>query len=294
MSLTVRPLTDAALWARGSGLEIVLIVTGTILLTRLATWLGARITGRIDATARETDALVRSEASKHRHALAQVITWATLAVIYCVAAVAIAERFGIPLASLVAPAAVAGVALGFGAQRIVQDILAGFFMITERQYGVGDLIRLSIPGVPDQAIGTVQDFTLRVTTVRTADGEVVITPNGQITQVINLSRDWARTIVDVPVPVAADVNRVSDLLRLIGGEAYKEPDLRRLMLDPPAVMGVQSIDVDHFQIRLVTRTLPGKQFDVGRILRARIAAGLRDEGIHLPANLDAAEPAGAD
>jgi small-conductance mechanosensitive channel len=135
---------------------------------------------------------------------------------------------------------------------------------------------------------------LRVTTVRTADGEVVITPNGQITQVINLSRDWARAIVDVPVPVAADVNRVSDLLRLVGEQAYKEPDLRRLMLDPPAVMGVQSIDVDHFQIRVVTRTLPGKQFDVGRILRARIAAGLRDEGIHLPANLDTAEPAGAD
>jgi small-conductance mechanosensitive channel len=223
-----------------------------------------------------------------------VITWATLAVIYCVAAVAIAERFGVPLASLVGPAAVAGVALGFGAQRIVQDILAGFFIITERQYGFGDLIRLSIPGVPDQAIGTVEDVTLRVTTVRTVDGEVVITPNGQITQVINLSRDWARAIVDVPVPVAADVNRVSDLLRLIGGQAYKEPDLRRLMLDPPAVMGVQSIDVDHFQIRVVTRTLPGKQFDVGRILRARIAAGLRDEGIHLPANVDTAEPAGAD
>ena len=294
MSISVQPLTDVALWVRGSGLEIVLIVTGTILLTRLATWLGGRITSRIDATARETDALVRSEASKHRHALAQVITWATLAVIYGVAAVAIAERFGIPLASLVGPAAVAGVALGFGAQRVVQDILAGFFIITERQYGFGDLIRLSIPGIPDQAIGTVEDVTLRVTTVRTVDGEVVITPNGQITQVINLSRDWARAIVDVPVPVAADVNRVSDLLRLIGEQAYQEPDLRRLMLDPPAVMGVQSIDVDHFQIRLVTRTLPGKQFDVGRVLRARIAAGLQGEGIGFPATLDTADAAGAD
>ena len=293
MSSTGRFLTDVASWTRGSGLEIVLIVTGTILLTRLATWLGGRITRRIDAAARETDALVRSEASKHRHALAQVITWATLAVIYCVAAVAIAERLGVPLASLVGPAAVAGVALGFGAQRIVQDILAGFFIITERQYGFGDLIRLSIPGIPDQAIGTVEDVTLRVTTVRTVDGEVVITPNGQITQVINLSRDWARAIVDVPMPVAADVNRVSDMLRLIGQEAYKEPDLRRLMLDPPAVMGVQSIDVDHFQVRLVTRTLPGKQFDVGRVLRARIAAGLRDAGIHLPASLDTAESTGA-
>ncbi len=301
MFLTVQPLTDVSSWAhgvsswaRGSGLEIVLIVIGTILLTRLATWLGTRITERIDANAREADALVRSEASKHRHALAQVITWATLAIIYCVAAVAIAERLGIPLTSLVAPAAVLAVALGFGAQRIVQDILAGFFIITERQYGFGDLIRLSVLGIADPAIGTVEDVTLRVTTVRTPDGEVVVTPNGQIIQVTNLSRDWARAIVDVPVPAGSDVNRVSDLLRLIGEEAYKEPDVRRLMLDPPAVMGVQSIDVDHFQVRLVTRTLPGKQFDVGRILRARIAAGLRDEGIHLPANIDTAEPTRAD
>jgi small conductance mechanosensitive channel len=294
MFLTVRPLTDASLWARGNGLEIVMLVTGTILVTRLATWLGARITDRIDANARETDAVVRSESAKHRHALAQVITWTTLAVIYCVAGIAIAQRFGIPLTSLVAPAAVVGVALGFGAQRVVQDILAGFFIITERQYGFGDLIRLSVPDTSNPAIGTVEDVTLRVTTVRTADGEVVITPNGQITQVTNLSRDWARAIVDVPVPAIADVNRVSDLLREIGDEAYKEPDVRRLMLDNPAVMGVQSIDVDHFQIRLVARTLPGKQFDVGRILRARIAAGLRREGINLPANLDTADPSGTE
>src|SRR5580700_6555457 len=263
MSLTAKPLTDVAMWARGSGLEIVLIVTGTILLTRLATWLGARITARIDATAREADALVRSEASKHRHALAQVITWATLAVIYCVAAVAIVERFGIPLASLVAPAAVAGVALGFGAQRIVQDILAGFFIITERQYGFGDLVRLSVPSVATSAMGTVEDVTLRVTTVRTADGEVVITPNGQIGQVTNLSRGWARAVLDVPVPATVDVNKVSDLLRQIGEEAYAEPELGQLLLDPPAVMGVQSIDVTQFQVRMVARTLPGKQFDVG-------------------------------
>ena len=296
MFLTVGPsrLHEVSSWASGSGLEIVMLVTGTILLTRLATWLGARITSRIDANAGETDALVRSEASKHRHALAQVITWAALAIIYCVAAVAIVERFGIPLTSLVAPAAVAGVALGFGAQRVVQDILAGFFIITERQYGFGDLVRLSVPSMPDPAIGTVEDVTLRVTTMRTADGEVVMTPNGQITQVTNLSRDWARAIVDVPVPAAADVNRVSDMLRMIGDEAYKEPDVRRLMLDAPAVMGVQSIDVDHFQIRVVARTLPGKQFDVGRILRARIAAGLRREGINLPANLDTASPSGTE
>jgi small-conductance mechanosensitive channel len=286
-------LTGLSSWARGSGLEIVLIVTGTILLTRLATWAGARITGRIDANAQETDALVRSEASKHRHALAQVITWTTLGVIYCAAGVLIATRLGIPVTSLAAPAAVVAVALGLGAQRTVQDILAGFFIITERQYGFGDLISVSVPGLQNPAIGTVEGVTLRVTTVRTASGEVVITPNGQISQVTNLSRDWARAVVDVPVPAAVDVNRVSDLLRLIGDEAYQEPNVRRLLLDPPAVMGVQGIDLDQFQVRLVARTLPGKQFEVGRILRARITAGFRREGIHLPVDLETAEPAGA-
>jgi len=288
----VTALHDIRMWARGSGLEIVLLIVGAILLTRFLAWLGDKITRRIDAHAQETDALVRSEAAKHRHALAQVITWVSVVVIYCVTAILVAQRLRIPLTSLVAPAAVAAVALGFGAQRIVQDLLAGFFIITERQYGFGDLVRLSVPSVSG-AIGTVEDVTLRVTTVRTADGEVVITPNGQIGQVTNLSRGWARAVVDVPVPATVDVNRVSDLLRQVGEEAYAEPEMRQLLLDPPAVMGVQSIDVTQFQVRMVARTLPGMQFDVGRMLRARVAAGLLKEGISLPASVETIEPNGA-
>jgi moderate conductance mechanosensitive channel len=291
--VSVMSVHEISMWGRGRGLEIVLLIVGAILLTRLIAWLRDHITRRIDANAREADALVRSEAAKHRHALAQVITWATVVVIYCATAILVAERLGIPLTSLVAPAAVVAVALGFGAQRIVQDLLAGFFIITERQYGFGDLVRLSVPSVSTGALGTVEDVTLRVTTVRTADGEVVITPNGQIGQVTNLSRGWARAVVDVPVPATVDVNRVSDLLRQIGEEAYEEPEMRPLLLDPPAVMGVQSIDVAQFQVRLVARTLPGMQFDVGRMLRVRVAAGLLREGISLPASVETIAPNGA-
>ena len=292
MTLADTPLNDVSVWVRGSLIPAVLLLIGTILLTRFVSWLGEKITKRIDDNARETDALVRSEAAKHRHALAQVITWATLVVIYCATAVAVAQRLGIPLPSLVAPAAVVAVALGFGAQRIVQDILAGFFIITERQYGFGDLVRLGVPSM-SSPMGTVEDVTLRVTTVRTADGEVVITPNGQINQVVNMSRGWARAVLDVPVPATADVNQVSELLRQIGEEAYAEPELSQLLLDPPAVMGVQSIDVNQFQVRVVARTLPGKQFDVGRALRARVAAALLREGINLPPTLENAESNGS-
>jgi moderate conductance mechanosensitive channel len=286
-------LNDISHWARGNGLEIVMLVTGAMLLTRLATWFREKITRRIDATAHEGDSVVRSEASKHRHALAQVFTWAALVIIYCATAAAVATRIGIPITSLVAPAAVLAVALGFGAQRIVQDILAGFFIIAERQYGFGDLIRLTAPNVAQPATGTVEDVTLRVTSIRTADGELVITPNGQITQVTNLSRDWARAVVDVPVPAAMDVNQVTEVLKKIADQAYQQPELQKLLLDAPAVMGVQSIDVDEFQVRLVARTLPGKQFDVGRILRARVAAVFRSEGIRLPPDLQTTGSSGS-
>src|SRR5205814_8033946 len=97
-----------------------------------------------DARESETDELVRSEAAKHRHVVAQVVTWSVLAVIYVVTAVLIVERLGVPRAGLVAPAALLSAALGFGLQRFVQDIAAGFFITGERQYGFGDVIRIAL------------------------------------------------------------------------------------------------------------------------------------------------------
>jgi small conductance mechanosensitive channel len=289
MVTATAPLTDVSHWARGSGLEIVLIVIGTVLLTRLATWIGARVTRRIDVSA-GGDSLVRTEAAKHRHTLTQVVLWTVLVVVYCLAAVLVLKRAGVPLSGFVAPATVVGVALGFGAQRIVQDVLAGFFVITERQYGFGDLVRFAVQGSSAEITGTVEELTLRITRVRTSNGEVVITPNGQIVQVINLSRDWARAVVDVPVPATADVNVVSDVLSQVGSEAFSDDELHGLLLDPPTVMGVESISIDEFQVRMVARTQPGKQFEVGRALRVRISRALPRAGIIVPAHLDTAEP----
>ena len=279
-------------WLGSNGLEIVLIVVGAILLTRFTTWFKTLVTERIDANDAESDALVRSEAAKHRHALAQVLSWSALVIVYCVSGVQIATRLGVQASSLTVPAAVVGVALGFGAQRLVQDLLAGFFIIAERQYGFGDLISIAGPGVPGGVIGTVEDVTLRVTKVRTPNGEVIFTPNGQIAQVTNLSRDWARVVVDVPVPLTVDIGHVSDILREVGRRAYADDALHPQLLDAPAVMGVQSIQVDQVQVRIVARTLPGRQFLVGLALRGRIAAALRLEGIHVPIELDTAEATG--
>ncbi len=289
-ALAVTPLTDVGTWARGNGLEILLLAFGSVLIARFIRWGSRRLTVRIDARFTDVDELVRSESAKHRHALVQVLTWTLLVLTYSVAGLLIVQRFGVPLAGFVAPATVAGVALGFGAQRVVQDLLAGFFVIAERQYGFGDLIRISVIGVATPVLGTVEEVSLRITTVRTVNGEVVITPNGQIVQVTNLSRDWARAVIDVPVPVSVDVTGVSEILKQVGEDAFADSEMKALLLDPPSVMGVESMEVDQFKIRLVARTLPGRQFEVGRALRARIARAFLREGINLQTSLDTDQP----
>jgi small-conductance mechanosensitive channel len=288
----IAPLTDFSLWARGDLLVIVLLVLGAILVTRLADWGRGQIMERIDARFTDTDELVRSEAAKHRHVVAQVLTWSVLAVIYVVTAVLVVQRLGVPLAGLVAPAALISAALGFGLQRFVQDIGAGFFITGERQYGFGDVVRISVVGVPEPAVGTIEEVTLRVTRIRSVSGEVVITPNGQIAQVTNLSRDWARAVIDVPVPSSIDVGHATEVLERVGQDVYADDRLRKMMLDEPTVMGVERIEVDVFSVRMVARTLPGMQFDVGREIRARVASAFRREGIIVSAELDTGHSTG--
>jgi small conductance mechanosensitive channel len=194
----------------------------------------------------------------------------------------------------VAPAALISAALGFGLQRFVQDIGAGFFITGERQYGFGDVVRISVSGVAEPAVGTVEEVTLRVTRIRSVSGEVIITPNGQIVQVTNLSRDWARAVIDVPVPSSVDVGHASEVLQRVGRDVYADTRLRRMMLDEPSVMGVERIEVDAFSVRMVARTLPGMQFDVGREIRARVASAFRLEGIIVAAELDTGHATGND
>ena len=275
-------------WLSGRGLEVVLIIIGSVLLARFVSWIGSRITRRIDERYTQSDDLVRSEATKHRHSVAQVVTWMAISFVYIVATLKVFDYLQLPIGSLVAPATVLGAALGFGAQRIVQDILAGFFIITERQYGFGDTVQISVTGASEDAIGTVEDVTLRVTRVRSTAGEVITVPNGQINKAVNLSKDWARAVVDVPIPVTADIADVTEILRELGVAAYEEPRLRELLLDEPSVMGVESLEVDQLSVRMVARTLPGKQFQVGRLLRARIARALREQGITVTPQLDTA------
>jgi small-conductance mechanosensitive channel len=269
--------TTLTQWLLTKGLHVVLVVLFAVLTTRVIRWIANRISTRL-TKGDERDATVRSETVKHGQAVASVISSVAIALLYVVVGVDIANQLGLPLGSLVAPAAVLGAALGFGAQRIVADLLSGFFLITEKQYGFGDLVELSVTG-GGTAVGTVEDVTLRVTKLRTSDGEVYTVPNGQIVKALNMSKDWARAVVDVPVPTSADINQVNDVLRGVANAAMEDDGLPDLLLDEPSLMGVESIELDTVNMRMVARTLPGKQYEVGRELRALVVTALRREGI---------------
>ena len=265
-------------WILDRGVPIALYLIGGLLAARFINWAARRIVRRIDAEYTESDQLVRTESAKHRQAVASVISWVSVALLFVVVIVQVTSILAIPVGSLVAPAAVLGAALGFGAQRVVQDLLSGFFIITEKQYGFGDLVQLSMNGV-DDAMGTVEDVTLRVTKLRSTEGEMFTIPNGQIIKSLNLSKDWARAVVDIPVPTSADLNRVNEVLHSVSESAMEDPELSELVLDAPSLMGVESIELDTVTMRMVARTLPGKQFEVGRRLRVLVVRALSRAGI---------------
>jgi len=160
-----------------------------------------------------------------------------------------------------------------------KDLLAGFFIIAEKQYGFGDLVSLTVTGIAAEARGTVENVTLRVTRLRSTDGEVLTIPNGQIVKTVNLSKDWARAVVDIPVSTSADLNRVNEVLHQECEHARDNPLLGELLLDAPTVMGVERIEVDTVTLRVVARTLPGKQFEAGRQLRVLVIRALARAGI---------------
>jgi small conductance mechanosensitive channel len=266
-------------WILDRGLHIIMLFIAAVLAVRFVTWVAQQITRQLDVGFTESDALVRSEATKHRQAVASVIQWVSIVIIAIWVVVQIGDVLQFSVGGFIAPATVLGAALGFGAQQLVKDLLSGFFIIVEKQYGFGDLVSLTVSGIAAEARGTVENVTLRVTRLRSSDGELFTIPNGQIVKTINLSKDWARAVIDIPVSTSADLNRVNEVLREECDHAMDNPLLGELLLDAPTLMGLESIEVDTVTLRMVARTLPGKQFEAGRQLRVLVVRALARAGI---------------
>ena len=177
---------------------------------------------------------------------------------------------------IIASAGIVGIALGFGAQNLVKDFLAGIFMIFEDQLGVGDVVDLG------PASGTVETVSLRVTRLRDVNGTVWYVRNGEILRVGNQSQNWARAVLDVTVPYREDVARVRSVLSEVADDLWHDEDFEGVVIEQPEIWGVEAVTADEVTIRVTLKTAPMEQWRVAREMRARIKARFDEQGIGTP------------
>ena len=185
-------------------------------------------------------------------------------------------HLGIPLGPLLASAGVAGVALGFGAQSLVKDFLSGIFMILEDQYGVGDIIDTG------EAIGTVEEVTLRVTRLRDGNGVAWYVRNGEIVRIGNKSQGWSTAIVDTAVAYDEDIERAIAVMREVVHQMDQDPAWQGRLLEEPTVVGVESIAAGAVTVRIIAKCAPNENFPVQREIRERLKVALDRSGIRAP------------
>jgi small conductance mechanosensitive channel len=230
---------------------------------------------------RTTDPTVLDDLSQRRHVqrvdtLATVLRNVVSILIWLVAALVILSDLGFDLAPLLASAGVATVVIGFGAQQVVRDYLAGLFMLLEDQFGVGDVIDMG------EATGTVESVSLRATRLRDIEGVVWWVPNGQVTRVGNQSQQWSRALLDVAVAPDTDAGRATEVIQRTADEMWHDPAWSSKLLAEPEVWGVEDLSIGGMLIRLVVKTVPLEQWDVARELRARLKRAFDAAGIRLP------------
>jgi small conductance mechanosensitive channel len=195
--------------------------------------------------------------------------------VVALAILAALPEFGFNVTPFEAAAAVGSLALGFGAQSLVKDLINGFFIVFEDQFAVGDLIQLN------SETGRVEYLTLRRTVLRNVNGAIVTIPNSLVGQVSNMSRDWSQLFVDVTIPVDEHVSGALSALEKISADFRNDPAWSPALVDGPRVLGVESLSLDGTALRLQARTALGRKDDVARELRRRIKLGFEESAIPL-------------
>ena len=259
-------------FALGHGARLLTILLIALLLIRVLRILTRRL---IAAASNESATRVARMRERQTRTLAGIIYSAGTAIIVIVAALTALPEFGFNITPVAAAAGLASLSLGFGAQHVVRDFINGFFTVLEDQYVVGDVVRIG------DVLGRVEHLTLRRTVVRDPQGALVTIPNGEITKVANLSRDWGQLFLDAIVAPDQPLDEALNALEAVAAEFRADPSWSPMLLDGPRVLGVESLAFSGTTVRLQVRTAPTRQDDVARELRRRIQIELAGRGIQL-------------
>lgn len=257
-------------WTLSRGVHVLIIVAGAYITLRAAHLSIEHLRYRAGGGGTDLRSLERRRRAATVGSIASsVIT----ALVLFVGGLMVLRELSIDVVPLLTGAGIAGLAIGFGAQNLVRDVISGFFLILEDQVGVGDVARIQ------SVTGVVEEVKLRTIVLRDADGAVHVFPNGTVTTLANLSKDFAYAVVDVVIAYTENLDRVMQALRMIGGSLQEDPEFAPRIVAPFEVLGVQDLKDTTLTVRCRFKTLPLEQFLVAAELRRRIAIGLAARGI---------------
>lgn len=286
--------TGSTLWAQAADTLVVtpfrvalVVAVATILyiglrrgiqrfVHRMEAEIQERLTEARQRTAGRLPPYAETRRLQRLHAVGGLLRGATAFAIFVTAIALVLIELGLQLGPVLAGAGLLGLALGFGAQNLVRDFLAGVSMLVEDQFGVGDWIDA------DGAIGEVERVGLRTTRLRDLDGVVWHIPNGAMSRVGNLSQEWARATLDVPVSLDTDVAEARALVKQVADEVWNDPDWGWRITAEPEVWGLQQLSHEGMAVRLVVQTRPMENWPVLRVLRERLKAAMDEAGIWMP------------
>ncbi|HKK05805.1 MAG TPA: mechanosensitive ion channel family protein [Gammaproteobacteria bacterium] len=263
--------------------EDVLLTLLRILLTLVVLWvamIGVRIAlRRLEKTLlrRSTaEGEAPSESEKRVETLVRLLRQAVMILFWLVAGLVILRELGVEIGPILASAGVAGLAVGFGAQNLVRDVIAGFFLILENQVRVGDVAIVNGTG------GLVETVNFRTIVLRDLSGTVHVFPNGSVTTLANLTREWSAYVFDIGVGYGEDMDRVMEVMREVGKELREDPVFGHMMIEDVEIFGVDNFADSAVVIKGRLRTKPIKQWEVGREYRRRLKYAFDREGIEIP------------
>lgn len=263
-------LTNFPSFTMANLLHLSIIFLVALFLNRLL-----RVVTKIIVKPATTQTRAAQAREQQTRTLSGVVFSAGSKIVWAVALLTAAQEFGINVTPVAALAGLASLAVGFGAQNLVRDIITGFYIILEDQYVVGDMIQVG------DTIGRVDHLTLRRTVVRDTRGALVTLSNGDIRTVANLSRDWSQAFVDVSVSPLVPQEKALQVLETAATALRNDPSWSQALVDGPRILGLQSYDQHSSTIRVQVRTSPSRQDDVARELRRRIQLEFQRQNIPL-------------
>ncbi len=265
------PLRTLSNWAFESGLKVLLVLVVAFAATRIVA-VGVK---RFEHDVNFGTGLDAIERGKRARTLGGVLTNITTFVVLIVATLMILNEFGVDISPALTGAGIVGVALGFGAQSLVRDVIGGFFLILENQIRVGDVVAINNIG------GLVEEINLRTTVLRDEEGTVHVVPNGAIATLANKSMNFSFYVVNLPLAYSEDTDHATAILRRVAAELQQDDAYRPFILEPLEVIGVDEFEPTSLRLKVRIKTAPLKQWYVGRELRRRVIRAFREEGLEL-------------